>query len=198
MRNNLDPLNEHTNEELWNALEEVQLKDTIKNLPGKMNTELAESGLNLSVGQRQLVCLARAILKKNQILIMDKATSNVDPRTDELIQTKIREKFAHCTVLTITHSLSSVINCQRITVLDSGRLKETGQPNDLLQNRNSLCYKMMQQLGKDEVAVLPEREKQDRELLLKSVSGFSHKISIWDLITSTLWPKKPPETKLHE
>ncbi|XP_059740473.1 ATP-binding cassette sub-family C member 4-like isoform X2 [Bos taurus] len=189
MRNNLDPLNEHTNEELWNALEEVQLKDTIKNLPGKMNTELAEYGLNLSVGQRQLVCLARAILKKNQILIIDKATSNVDPRTDELIQTKIRERFAHCTVLTIAHSLSSVINCQGIMVLDSGRLKETGQPNDLLQNRNSLCYKMMQQLGKDEVAVLPEREKQDREFFLKFVSGLFDKISIWDLIKSTLWPK---------
>uniref|UniRef100_A0A8B9Y2N4 Multidrug resistance-associated protein 4-like n=1 Tax=Bos mutus grunniens TaxID=30521 RepID=A0A8B9Y2N4_BOSMU len=177
MRNNLDPLNEHTNEELWNALEEVQLKDTIKNLPGKMNTELAEYGLNLSVGQRQLVCLARAILKKNQILIIDKATSNVDPRTDELIQTKIRERFAHCTVLTIAHSLSSVINCQGIMVLDSGRLKETGQPNDLLQNRNSLCYKMMQQLGKDEVAVLPEREKQDREFL-KFVSGTPASLSI--------------------
>ncbi|XP_060988980.1 ATP-binding cassette sub-family C member 4-like isoform X2 [Dama dama] len=159
MKKNLDPFNEHTDEELWNALEEVQLKDNIKHLPGKMNTELAESGLNLSVGQRQLVCLARAILKKNQILIIDKATSNVDPRTDELIQKKIREKFAHCTVLTITHRLSNVIDCQRISVLDSGRRKETGQPNDLLQNRNSLFYKMVQQLGKEEVAVLTERAK---------------------------------------
>ncbi|KAM7238072.1 hypothetical protein CapIbe_011030 [Capra ibex] len=114
VRNNLDPFNEHTDEELWNALEEVQLKDTIKNFPGEMNTELAESGLNLSVGQRQLVCLARTILKKNQILIMDKATSNVDPRTDELIQKKFFEKFADCTVLTITHRLNNVINCQRI------------------------------------------------------------------------------------
>ncbi|KAJ1077488.1 hypothetical protein K5549_021299, partial [Capra hircus] len=159
MRNNLDPFNEHTDEELWNALEEVQLKDTFEHLPGKMNTELAESGLNLSVGQRQLVCLARTILKKNQILIIDKATSNVDPRTDELIQKKIHEKFAHCTVLTITHRLSNVIDCQRISVLDSGTRKETGQPNDLLQNRNSLFYKMVQQLGKEEVAVLSERAK---------------------------------------
>ncbi|XP_070656002.1 ATP-binding cassette sub-family C member 4-like [Bos indicus] len=159
MRNNLDPFNEHTDEELWNALEEVHLKDTIENLPGKMNTELAESKLNLSVGQRQLVCLARAILKKNQILIIDKATSNVDPRTDEVIQKKIREKFAQCTVLTIAHRLSNVIDCQWISVLDSGRREETGRPNDLMQNKNSLFYKMAQQLGEAEVAVLAERAK---------------------------------------
>ncbi|XP_061290381.1 ATP-binding cassette sub-family C member 4-like [Bos javanicus] len=159
MRKNLDPFNDHTDVELWNVLEEAQLKDTIESLPDKMNTELAESGLNLSVGQRQLVCLARAILKKNQILIIDKATSNVDPRTDELIQKKIREKFAHCTVLTITHRLSNVIDCRQILVLDSGERKETGQPNNLLQNRNSLFYKMVQQLGKEEVAVLTERAK---------------------------------------
>ncbi|XP_017911935.1 PREDICTED: multidrug resistance-associated protein 4-like isoform X2 [Capra hircus] len=159
MRENLDPFNKHTDEELWNVLEEVQLKEVIEELPDKMDTELVESGLNLSVGQKQLVCLARAILRKNQILIIDEATEHVDPSTDDLIQKKIHEKFAQCTVLTIAHRLSTIIDSDRIMVLDSGTRKETGQPNDLLQNRNSLFYKMVQQLGKEEVAVLTERAK---------------------------------------
>ncbi|KAB0402448.1 hypothetical protein E2I00_009205, partial [Balaenoptera physalus] len=179
MRKNLDPFNEHTDEELWNALEEVQLKEAIEDLPGKMDTELAESGSNFSVGQRQLVCLARAILRKNRILIIDEATANVDPslksaisvfnrtkfnffvsRTDELIQKKIREKFAQCTVLTIAHRLNTIIDSDRIMVLDSGRLKEYDEPYVLLQNRDSLFYKMVQQLGKAEAAAITETAKQ--------------------------------------
>ncbi|XP_007942203.1 ATP-binding cassette sub-family C member 4 [Orycteropus afer afer] len=160
MRKNLDPFNEHTDEELWNALKEVQLKEAIEDLPGKMDTELAESGSNFSVGQRQLVCLARAILRKNRILIIDEATANVDPRTDELIQKKIREKFAHCTVLTIAHRLNTIIDSDKIMVLDSGRLKEYDEPYILLQNKESLFYKMVQQLGKAEAAGLTETAKQ--------------------------------------
>ncbi|KAM6178581.1 ATP-binding cassette sub-family C member 4 isoform 2-T2 [Rhynchocyon petersi] len=160
MRKNLDPFNEHTDEELWNALEEVQLKEVIEDLPAKMDTELAESGSNFSVGQRQLVCLARAILKKNRILIIDEATANVDPRTDELIQKKIREKFAQCTVLTIAHRLNTIIDSDKIMVLDAGRLKEYDEPYVLLQNKESLFYKMVQQLGKTEAAALMETAKQ--------------------------------------
>ncbi|CAN0562591.1 unnamed protein product [Rangifer tarandus platyrhynchus] len=159
MRKNLDPFNEHTDNELWNALEEVQLKKSIEGLPAKMNTELAESGLNLSVGQKQLVCLARAILRKNQILIIDKATSYVDPRTDELIQKKIRERFAQCTVLTVTHRLSTIIDCDRIMVLDSGTQIEDCWLYNLLQDRSSPFYQTVQQLGEAEVAVFTERAK---------------------------------------
>ncbi|XP_054998160.1 ATP-binding cassette sub-family C member 4 isoform X1 [Sorex araneus] len=160
MRKNLDPFNEHADEELWNALSEVQLKEAIEDLPGKMDTELAESGSNFSVGQRQLVCLARAILRKNRILIIDEATANVDPRTDELIQQKIREKFAQCTVLTIAHRLNTIIDSDKIMVLDAGRLKEYDEPYILLQNKESLFSKMVQQLGKAEAAALMETAKQ--------------------------------------
>ncbi|XP_070656066.1 ATP-binding cassette sub-family C member 4-like [Bos indicus] len=159
MKENLDPFNEHTDNELWNALEEVQLKESIEGLPAKMNTELAESGLNLSAGQKQLVCLARALLRKNQILILDKATSYVDPRTDELIQKRIRERFAQCTVLTIAHRLSNIIDCEWILVLDSGTRKEHNQPNTLLQDENSLFYKMVQHLGEAKAAVLSKMAK---------------------------------------
>uniref|UniRef100_A0A8P0P8L4 ATP binding cassette subfamily C member 4 n=1 Tax=Canis lupus familiaris TaxID=9615 RepID=A0A8P0P8L4_CANLF len=139
---------------------QVQLKDAVEDLPGKLDTELAESGSNFSVGQRQLVCLARAILRKNRILIIDEATANVDPRTDELIQKKIREKFAHCTVLTIAHRLNTIIDSDKIMVLDSGRLKEYDEPYVLLQNEESLFYKMVQQLGKAAAAALTETAKQ--------------------------------------
>nr|XP_033806273.1 multidrug resistance-associated protein 4 isoform X3 [Geotrypetes seraphini] len=160
MRKNLDPFSEHTDEELWNALEEVQLKETIRDLPDKMETQLAESGSNFSVGQRQLVCLARAILRKTRILIIDEATANVDPRTDELIQKTIREKFAQCTVLTIAHRLNTVIDSDRIMVLDAGRIKEYDEPYILLQNKESLFYKMVQQVGMAEAASLMETAKQ--------------------------------------
>uniref|UniRef100_A0A8C4VPV4 Multidrug resistance-associated protein 4 n=1 Tax=Gopherus evgoodei TaxID=1825980 RepID=A0A8C4VPV4_9SAUR len=172
MRKNLDPFNEYTDEELWNVLEEVQLKEAVEELPDKMETQLAESGSNFSVGQRQLVCLARAILKKNKILIIDEATANVDARTDELIQKTIREKFAQCTVLTIAHRLNTIIDSDKIMVLDAGRLKEYNEPYILLQEKESLFYKMVQQVGKAEAAALIETAKQVvlKEVVIKFVS----------------------------
>ncbi|XP_014196479.2 ATP-binding cassette subfamily C member 4, partial [Haplochromis burtoni] len=159
MRKNLDPFNQHTDEELWSALEEVQLKSVVEELPGKLETALAESGSNFSVGQRQLVCLARAVLRKNRILIIDEATANVDPRTDELIQKTIRDKFRECTVLTIAHRLNTIVDSDRILVLDAGKIHAYDEPYTLLQDPTNIFYKMVQQTGKQEAAALLEAAK---------------------------------------
>ncbi|XP_041728483.2 multidrug resistance-associated protein 4 [Coregonus clupeaformis] len=160
MRKNLDPFSQHTDEDLWNALQEVQLKSVVEELPNKMETVLAESGSNFSVGQRQLVCLARAVLRKNRILIIDEATANVDPRTDELIQKTIRDKFRECTVLTIAHRLNTIIDSDRILVLDAGQIHAYDEPYTLLQNHDGIFFKMVQQTGRQEAVALLQLAKQ--------------------------------------
>ncbi|XP_044072656.1 ATP-binding cassette sub-family C member 4-like isoform X5 [Siniperca chuatsi] len=160
MRKNLDPFRQHTDEDLWNALQEVQMKAVVEDLPNKLETVLTESGSNFSMGQRQLVCLARAILRKNRILVIDEATANVDPRTDSLIQQTIRDKFQECTVLTIAHRLNTIIDCDRILVLAAGRIQEYDQPYVLLQNQDGLFYQMVQQTGRAEAASLLHTAKQ--------------------------------------
>nr|XP_057938958.1 ATP-binding cassette sub-family C member 4-like isoform X2 [Doryrhamphus excisus] len=160
MRKNLDPFRQHTDEDLWNALQEVQLKAAVEELPNKLDTMLTESGSNFSMGQRQLVCLARAILRKNRILVIDEATANVDPRTDSLIQQTIRDKFQDCTVLTIAHRLNTIIDCDRILVLDAGKIQEYDEPYTLLQNKEGLFYQMVQQTGPAEAASLLHTAKQ--------------------------------------
>ncbi|XP_077399671.1 ATP-binding cassette sub-family C member 4-like isoform X2 [Vanacampus margaritifer] len=160
VRKNLDPFNQHTDADIWKALEQVQLKGMVTELPSKLETVLAECGSNFSVGQRQLVCLARAILRKNRILVIDEATANVDPRTDELIQLTIRREFRDCTVFTIAHRLNTIIDSDRILVLDEGRIQELDRPFNLLQNKDGALYRLVQQLGPAEAEALLEAAKQ--------------------------------------
>merc|ERR1712088_756297 len=108
--------------------------------------EVAEGGENLSVGQRQLVCLARALLRKTKILILDEATAAVDLETDDLIQATIRKEFKECTVLTIAHRLNTILDYDRIMVLDKGIIAEFDSPNSLLENSNSMFYSMPKML----------------------------------------------------
>lgn len=109
---------------------------------------MAEGGSNFSVGQRQLVCLARAIVRKNKILVLDEATANVDPQTDGLIQSTIRQKFADCTVLTIAHRLHTIMDSNKVLVMDAGKAVEFDHPFVLLQNSEGSFSKLVAQTGR--------------------------------------------------
>ncbi|KAH8366457.1 hypothetical protein KR084_009619 [Drosophila pseudotakahashii] len=149
MRYNLDPFEQYPDDKLWEALEEVHLKEEVSELPKGLESLIAEGGANYSVGQRQLVCLARAILRENRILVMDEATANVDPQTDALIQSTIRRKFMDCTVLTIAHRLNTIIDSDKVMVLDAGNLVEFGSPYELLtQSWSKIFYGMVLQTGR--------------------------------------------------
>ncbi|XP_031850164.1 putative multidrug resistance-associated protein lethal(2)03659 isoform X2 [Nomia melanderi] len=141
LRRNLDPFEDYSDDVLWLALEEVELKEM------GLEAHINEGGSNLSVGQRQLVCLARAIVKNNPILVLDEATANVDPRTDELIQITIRKKFAKCTVLTIAHRLNTVMDSDRILVMDAGCAVEFDAPHVLLQKSTGFLKSMVGETG---------------------------------------------------
>lgn len=148
MRKNLDPFDEYPDATLWKALEDVELKEVVDDLVAGLESKMSEGGSNFSVGQRQLVCLARAIVRRNKILVLDEATANVDPQTDGLIQTTIRKKFADCTVLTIAHRLHTVMDSDKVLVMDAGTMVEYDHPFNLLQNEQGVFYGMVQQTGK--------------------------------------------------
>ncbi|XP_028401399.1 multidrug resistance-associated protein 4-like [Dendronephthya gigantea] len=147
VKKNLDPFGEHSDIEIWDALEQVQMKEVVENLPDRLDSLLSESGSNLSVGQRQLICLARALLKRNRILIIDEATANVDHKTDSLIQETLRNKFKDCTVLTIAHRLNTIMDSERVMVLHEGRLVEFDEPYELLQKSSSRFSELVQEVG---------------------------------------------------
>ncbi|XP_048752627.2 ATP-binding cassette sub-family C member 3-like isoform X3 [Ostrea edulis] len=147
LRMNVDPMDEYTDEEIWNALEHAHLKSYVQSLSTGLDSECGERGDNFSVGQKQLVCLARSLLKKTKILILDEATAAVDLETDDLIQRTIREEFRECTVLTIAHRLDTVMDYDRIMVLDKGCVLEYDTPQNLLADSKSMFYQLVKNAG---------------------------------------------------
>ncbi|KAM4699578.1 multidrug resistance-associated protein 1-like [Discoglossus pictus] len=143
---NLDPLEKHSDVELWEALEMCHLKNFVQSLPKKLYHEISEGGENLSVGQRQLICLARALIRKTKILILDEATASIDMETDNLVQATIRKAFHDCTVLTIAHRLHTVLDSERVLVLDGGRVVEFDEPQRLIQKKG-VFSKMVSEAG---------------------------------------------------
>lgn len=147
LRLNLDPKNERTDEQVWAALEKAHLKGFFQSKAQKLDFLVEEDGQNLSIGQHQLICLARALLRNTKLLVLDEATASVDPDTDVLVQQTIRRDFANCTVLTVAHRLQTILDADRIVVMSSGEIQEVGAPGDLLRNRKSAFFAMAREAG---------------------------------------------------
>jgi ATP-binding cassette subfamily C (CFTR/MRP) protein 1 len=147
LRMNLDPFNIYKDERIWAVLKLSHLHDFVSSLKDGIHHKVSEGGDNLSVGQRQLLCLARALLKKTKILVLDEATAAVDLETDDLIQGTIREEFKDSTVLTIAHRLNTIMDYDRIMVLDNGHIAEFESVKELLKNEDGKFYSMAKSAG---------------------------------------------------
>ncbi|CAF2101812.1 unnamed protein product [Brassica napus] len=143
VRSNLDPLEEHSDEQIWEALDKCQLGDEVRKKDLKLDSPVSENGQNWSVGQRQLVCLGRVLLKRSKVLVLDEATASVDTATDNLIQETLRQHFSDCTVITIAHRISSVIDSDMVLLLDQGLIKEHDSPAKLLEDKSSSFSKLV-------------------------------------------------------
>ena len=129
------------------ALEQSHLRTLRTNLAQGLQHQITEGGSNLSVGQRQLMCLARALLRKTKVLILDEATAAVDLETDDLVQATIRQEFSECTVITIAHRLNTIMDSNRVMVLDQGNIAEFDSPDNLLANKETIFYSMAKNAG---------------------------------------------------
>lgn len=147
IKSNLDPFNCSTDEEIWAALENVNLAESIRALPEKLDAPVAENGSNYSLGQRQLFCIARAILSKAKILVLDEASSALDLDTDAFIQKTIRQCFKDLTVLTVAHRLNTIIDSDKVLLMDGGCLLEFDEPINLLNDTNSSFYDLVSHSG---------------------------------------------------
>lgn len=147
-----DPFNKYTDEEVWAAIEHCRMKDAVNAMPDGLQSKVAEYGENLSQGQRQLLCLGRALLKHCHILLLDEATSSVDFETDKAIQTTIREAFKGCTVLTIAHRVNTIMDSNKILVMNDGNVAEFDAPEELLKNEKSLFSDIVSHSNGDVIA----------------------------------------------
>lgn len=142
IRTNLDPLEEHSDQEIWEVLNKCHIAEMVRQDSRLLDAPVAEDGQNWSVGQRQLACLARVLLKKRRILVLDEATASIDTATDNLVQRTIREETGNCTVITVAHRIPTVIDNDLVLVLDDGKIVEYNSPKLLLENKFSSFSKL--------------------------------------------------------
>jgi ABC-type multidrug transport system fused ATPase/permease subunit len=154
VRYNVDPFAAATDDQIWKALEMVQLKDYIASLDGKLEAQIDEGGANLSVGQRQLLSMARALLVNAHILLLDEATASADSETDAVIQRMIRREFNDKTILCIAHRLNTIMDYDRIVVMSAGEVVEYDTPANLLKNPDGVFTSMVNATGEASAAHL--------------------------------------------
>ncbi|KAH9136640.1 hypothetical protein AeRB84_018334 [Aphanomyces euteiches] len=147
LRNYLDPFSEFTDDELWSVLQKVKLIDRISSVEGKLDSPVEENGENFSVGERQMLCMARALLRQARIVVMDEATAAIDHETDQNLQRVIRTEFASSTVLTIAHRLDTVLDSDRILVFDQGRLVQCDSPKSLIIQGSGIFFDLCSEGG---------------------------------------------------
>ncbi|XP_049527650.1 ATP-binding cassette sub-family C member 3 [Dermacentor silvarum] len=147
LRDVLDPTGSHSDSDVWRVLGQAHLTEFVTRHSMNLRMDVGDGGNNLSAGQRQLVCLARALLRQPRVLLMDEATSHMDDDTDRIVQATLRQSFAHCTVLTIAHRLETVLDYDKILVMSKGRVMEFASTQKLASNRNSAFHAMLRQAG---------------------------------------------------
>jgi ATP-binding cassette subfamily C (CFTR/MRP) protein 1 len=170
VRFNLDPFEAYSDIQIWGVLESVEMKDHVLSLPGKLGEEVAEGGDNFSTGQRQLICIARALLRTPKVLVLDEATASIDNETDDMIQKMVRINFKECTVLTIAHRLNTIIDSDRIIVMDAGLLAEIGPPELLLNKEGGAFRSLWDKHQKSHEMGSSRGSKQDLESLAEEHS----------------------------
>jgi ABC-type multidrug transport system fused ATPase/permease subunit len=149
IRSNLNPFAEHEDKELWQALEDAQLKDFVSGLEEGLDAPVSIGGSNLSAGQLQQLGLARALLQRTPIVVLDEATSSLDLETDSIVQRTIRKSFANATVITIAHRISTILDSDMVVVMDAGTVAEVGPPSDLLNSEGGLFATLVREAGLD-------------------------------------------------
>ena len=159
IRYNLDPFNQHPDTALWEVLDQIRLKQFVRDLPKQLGAHVTDGGANISQGQRQLMCFARALLRKSKIILVDEATASVDTDTDTLIQQTMAEAFEDATVLVIAHRLSTVMRSNRILVLDAGEVAEFDTPAVLAQKVDGSLRGLINETGPESASALIELAK---------------------------------------
>ncbi len=142
LRYNIDPLNNYQDNEILNVMEKIGFDYIVNNNDKGLNQKIEEGGENLSVGEKQLICITRAILRKSKIIVMDEATANIDYKTEEIIQKAISEILEDSTIITIAHRIKTIINYDKILILDNGSVVNFDSPNNLLKNKEGIFYEL--------------------------------------------------------